>query len=211
MDIFQNIPLDSLPFHSWGELGIIFGLLLGGTFGLPVPEDIVVLWAGTLAEQGKHTLEAVFLVCWLAVMAGDTIMYLLGRICGIPLLDNKYVARLVSTERVERARELLERRRFLVIIIARHLFYLRGATFFSCGLVRMRFLSFLAADALAAALSIAVSLALGFLGASYWSSLKLLHCEIKIAALIVGITAVISFVGWQIWKRAKAKSIEQQL
>jgi membrane protein DedA with SNARE-associated domain len=58
-------------------------------------------------------------------------------------------------------RQNLEKQTFLTILLARHLFYLRTATFLFCGAVRISFTRFLIADAIAAVITVPLMVGIG--------------------------------------------------
>lgn len=142
--------------------GGLFGLLLAGAFGLPMPEDIPLLLAGMLIERGSASPLPVFLVCYLALILGDVLIYFVGRYFGRRLYRYRWFRRRFPTSKVRALRLKLEKHSFATIIIARHLFYVRSMTFITCGIVRMRFARYLLADMLAGLLSCSVMLSLGY-------------------------------------------------
>src|SRR5579859_4008251 len=46
-------------------LGAIFGLLFLGVFGLPVPDETLLTFAGVLVRQGRLPLIPTFFAAWL--------------------------------------------------------------------------------------------------------------------------------------------------
>src|SRR5256885_765736 len=58
------------------------GVLLLCGLGLPIPEDFTLISAGELAYKGVINVHTAFFVCFGAVLAGDTLAFLLGRYFG---------------------------------------------------------------------------------------------------------------------------------
>lgn len=160
--------LFSLDQHS--VYFVFFLLLMGGAIGLPIPEDIPLLFAGAAIQQQLAQPLALFLVCYGAVVLGDVVIYFLGRWFGQRLYSKPWFKRHLPPRRLRRIRRGLERQAFLSIIIARHLFYLRSITFFTCGLVRMRVVKFLVADAIAAVISAAIMMSIGYVASEHLES-----------------------------------------
>lgn len=164
-----------LPFSEWiasenglyVHIAVLIMLVLGG-FGFPIPEDIPVILGGVAASKGIVSLHAVFLTCYCGVLFADQVIYFVGYYFGPKLLEagtkSSFIPS-ITAERVEAVREGLRRRRLLYIFIGRHLFPVRTATFLSAGALRIPYLEFLLADALAALVSVTIVLWLGwFLG-----------------------------------------------
>lgn len=62
--------------------GILFGLILIESAGLPVPGETSLIAAAVLASSGSMSLPVVFAVAILAAMLGDNLGYLVGRRVG---------------------------------------------------------------------------------------------------------------------------------
>ena len=79
--------LSQLTSHVYAKLA---GLLLLCGLGLPIPEDISLIAGGYLAHLGTVDLHRIFLVCFLAVLGGDSIAFGLGRGFGSKLLASRF-------------------------------------------------------------------------------------------------------------------------
>lgn len=78
---------------QYGYLSVFFFLSLG-IFGLPMPDEVIVVFTGYLASSGTfHFLYAVFFTL-AGVMIGTLFTYALGRKIGKPLIRRfgKYLA-----------------------------------------------------------------------------------------------------------------------
>ena len=67
-------------------------LLLCG-LGLPIPEDISLIAAGYFSYKGVLDINTAFAVCFAAVLAGDTLAFLLGRFFGRRVLASPFARR----------------------------------------------------------------------------------------------------------------------
>jgi membrane protein DedA with SNARE-associated domain len=67
--------------HSYGYLAIA-GLLAVGIFGLPIPDETLLVCAGTLVANGKLEMLPTFGAALLGSWCGITASYVLGRTAG---------------------------------------------------------------------------------------------------------------------------------
>ncbi|MCB0360339.1 MAG: DedA family protein, partial [Bdellovibrionales bacterium] len=158
----------------------VFVLLVLGGLGFPIPEDIPLLLGGVAIQKGIAPLNTMFLVCYLGVMVGDQMMFFIGHRFGQRILDAGSKSAFfpsITEARIEEIREGLRKRRLFYIFIGRHLFPIRSATFISAGALRIPFLEFLAADALAALVSVSIMMSLG-----WWLGGKLTPEHIQVLA-----------------------------
>jgi membrane protein DedA with SNARE-associated domain len=72
----------------YGYLGL-FGLLMLGIIGVPVPDETLVTVSGFLIRQGQMPLVPTFLAAFLGSSTGITVSYVIGRTFGFRLI-HKY-------------------------------------------------------------------------------------------------------------------------
>jgi membrane protein DedA with SNARE-associated domain len=65
----------------------LFMLLMLGIVGVPGPDEIVLLYAGHVAWQGKLGLAGAIVAAALGSMCGITVSYLIGRYIGLPTIS----------------------------------------------------------------------------------------------------------------------------
>ena len=143
--------LSQLTSHVYAKLA---GLLLLCGLGLPVPEDISLISAGYLAHLGTVEIHSVFLVCFAAVLGGDTLAFTLGRQFGTKLLASRFGHRYFTPKRQRRVRAYFRTYGSKVIFIARFLPGLRFSIFLSAGMLHVRPYVFIVYDSLAALVSV---------------------------------------------------------
>lgn len=171
----------------------VFVLLMGGAIGLPIPEDLPVLMAGVLAQSGRGDTLWLMLTCYIAILCGDALIFFVGRYFGSTLFKKPWFKARVSQSRMREIRRKLEKRRFITILLARHLFYLRTITFLICGAVKMRFPRFIIADALAALISVPIVFGIGYLASEHIDAAMAglhkgsVYLGIGVAVVIVGL------------------------
>lgn len=164
--------------------GVIFALLLTGALGFP-PEDFSLILAGICLHQGKGDLDVMYVLCYVGTILGDLFIYGVGRWFGRTLFAKEWFQRRVRPGRIKLIRVGLEKRRFWMIFVARHLFYLRTVTFLTCGAVKMRFLKFLIADCLSAVVSVSIMLFLGYQASEHYGTIFSFLGKAKLFSLLL--------------------------
>ncbi len=139
-----------------GSYGVVLALLLCGGFGLPVPEDGILLASGALVATGTMAWLPTLLVCMLGVLGADSIMYLVGRRLGPHALKR------LSPARRERVERLFARHGLKLVPAARFITLLRFPVFMLSGAHRLPFRRFVAYDALGLVGSSTLMLGLGY-------------------------------------------------
>jgi len=153
----------------------VFGVLILCGFGLPMPEDVVLVTGGVLAwiasplEQATlggmlrdRGLVIMVLVGLGGILGGDSVIYWAGRRFGRRVAEVWPFRRLITPPKLERVERLLRRRGNVVVMIARFLPGLRAPTYFTVGHSRLPFWEFLLFDGLAALVSAPLWVFLGF-------------------------------------------------
>src|SRR4051812_18478430 len=81
---------------------IIFGILVACGLGFPLPEDMPLIASGYLCWDGTMDPFPAFLITCAGVLAGDTILFFLGRKMGIKFLEKEKVQTLFKPEKIRR-------------------------------------------------------------------------------------------------------------
>jgi membrane protein DedA with SNARE-associated domain len=77
---------DLLPIisrHGYGFLALVCFL---EAIGLPLPAALALITAGAVAGYGRLHFYGIFGAGWVALVAGDIVLYFLGRLSGWALL-----------------------------------------------------------------------------------------------------------------------------
>ncbi len=195
------------------HLVVLLSLLLGG-LGLPIPEDLPVLLAGIVAAKGAVPISTMFLVCYFGVIVADLMIYGIGYKLGPKLVTYGMESRFfpaITAERIERVRVALNRHQFVCIFLGRHLFPLRTVTFLSAGALRIPFVQFLVSDLIAALISVAIMMSLGYLlGESITpEALKELEKDLNIYAVLATVVLVSMYFIRRYRKKKKASLLSK--
>lgn len=188
----------------------IFFALLGGAFGLPIPEDLPLIAGGVLIQKGRADIGILFLVCYSAVILGDLIIYRIGNRLGPALFTQRWFRRRVTLSKIKNLRANLDKRSFVMIFFARHLFYLRTITFLVCGAVKMSFLRFLIADMAAALISLPIMMGIGYIGAEHFDAIVDHLSSIRRSVVLATLPVLIAITLYYLRKRRLRLKAEQE-
>jgi len=155
--------LRNSQFQVWASF---FFLILCG-FGLPMPEDIILLCSGFLAGKYGNSLMTPIIICYLGIMVGDSIIFLIGKYFGSFFLKSKLGKYILNEKRQLYAAEAFKKHGIWVNFFSRFLPGVRTAVFFTGGSLKYSFLKFFVMDGFAALLSVPL-----FVGLGYWIGLK---------------------------------------
>ncbi len=131
--------------------------------GLPVPAALALLTAGAVVAYGDLHFYFVFGIAWVAMMAGDVILYFMGRVSGWALLG--LLCRLSANPEtcILRSAEYFYRRGKQTLLFAK---FIPGINTMSpplAGSMKMRLGDFLEFDAVGAALYVGAYALVGYL------------------------------------------------
>jgi len=147
---------------SHGSYALLFGALVGGGLGLPLPEDLVLLTGGALAHLGVVRLPLAIGVCMAGVLCGDLLLFHTARKLGPKVYEQRWIRRLLTPERRTRISRLYARHGGRVIFFGRYMSVLRVLVFAMAAVQGVRTRTFLFWDALALSLSAPLIVVLGY-------------------------------------------------
>ena len=197
---------DGLTIYS-----VCFGVLLACGFGLPVPEDITLLILGYLTYRPMpdgmprpHVHIIASLVIALAgVLIGDSTMFWLGGRFGERLRGVKPFSYILGHGRLEQTEEFLKSHGPKVLFTARFTPGLRSVVFFSSGVLKIPFRTFLFYDGLAALLSVPALVASAWYWGAEFDNLLLKARRAENGVLIGLLSIGLLLLGRWAWKRRK--------
>lgn len=188
----------------------IVGILLICGFGVPIPEDITLITAGLLASGKSITLTGAFLASFLGVMAGDTILFQLGRRYGKRVFTLPGLRRLFTAERITSAEARIRKNGPFICFVARFLPGLRTPIFAMSGALGVRPLVFFLLDGLAALISVPLWVYVGFwFGENYEDAFgDAIAAAEKLQGYVFSILGVliVIYVVAKLWKRKKTRA-----
>jgi membrane protein DedA with SNARE-associated domain len=195
---------------------VVFGVLVLCGFGLPLPEDIILVTGGLLAWRASPLEEATLagmlgdrgLLTMIAfgmggILAGDSIIFLAGRKLGHRVAEFGPLRRIVTPQKLTEAEKLLRRRGNLVVVVARFLPGLRAPTYFTVGHAKLPYWEFLLFDGAAALVSAPLWVCLGFyFGSNIAEALRTAGRFSNY--ILAGVLAVVAALVFRWWRRRRA-------
>lgn len=153
------------PAHVYS--GVVLFMTLS-SFGLPIPEEVVLVSAGFIAYMAAHpelypppfpgasgvNLELLALICFLAVIGSDLLIFSIGRYLGKPLFKSKFFQKNVGAKRLQKIQGWFQKYSVWACGVFRFTPGLRFPAHLTCGAMKVSVWKFLAIDGLAAAVSV---------------------------------------------------------
>lgn len=106
MDGLQDWLLNFILIYGYAA---VFVLLVLGIVGLPIPDELLMMFTGYLASRGQMTLLTVMIVSVSGSLVGMLLSYWLGRRFGLPLLHKLGPRLRLTPARFERTSQWFER------------------------------------------------------------------------------------------------------
>lgn len=200
-------------FPASSYIGIV-ALLFANSFGLPLPEEIILVLAGAAAYQGKMDVYAVLAMASFAIVVADFLVYWLGRRWGRPLLRRRFVRFLLRPGRVEKFRKRYSGHFLRGIFTVRFISGLRAPAYFTAGTLRVPAHEFILTDALATLIYVPVFTMLGFVFSPKVGTivdfLKRADRAIAVTVIIAAVVAA-TYVGYRFgMRREKGRRSEEE-
>ena len=152
---------------SLGLPGVFAGVFLEA-IGLPFPGSVLVALAGFLSKQGEFNIIIAWLVSLLGYLLGSLSAFMLGRHIGEPFIKRwgRYIR--LTSERIDKAQELLQKSAPAYIIGGRFLPTVGNVTPYVAGISGISIVKFLIYDMVHAVLWITTFLSVGAVLGSEW-------------------------------------------
>lgn len=144
-----------------GPVWLFMLLFLSGA-GLPLPEDVPLVAAGVSVARGTMSWTTAGSVAWIAMMCGDTSLYILGYIFGHGILRIPIVGRHLSEKRLKQCEAWFGRWGVWAVGIGRMFAGIRTAIVVAAGTMRFNYGKLILADGIAAIVSGGAFLILGY-------------------------------------------------
>ena len=179
-----------IEYFSYGGLLVV---LLLGSLGMPIPEEVPIVAAGMLSHQQVMRWWLALPTCIVGVFAGDLILYWAGRHWGERVLDQPLIGRLLTRARLEQIQAGYRRRGVLIVFLARNVMGLRAAAFVGAGVGGLPFWKFAAADGAAIGYGVPLNFGLAYLFSRH------LHAVLAEVHRVEGWIALLVVVGGGAW------------
>jgi membrane protein DedA with SNARE-associated domain len=153
MDLILKL-LHILEPYGHFAYAIIILLLLACGFGLPMPEDVILITGGILSSRGITSFTTTVAVSLIGVIIGDGIVFTIGRRLGPRLKISRFYRTLMARGREARIENLFKKYGNKVIFFARFTPGLRMPLFLTAGIYQVARWKFVALDGFAALISV---------------------------------------------------------
>ena len=124
----------------------IFAVLLLGSLGVPIPEEMSIIAAAVLSHASIVRWWLALPICLLGVLSGDMVLYWVGRHWGEQVLNWRLVRLVLSPAREQWLKAAYRRHALKTVVTARHVMGLRAAAFLTAGRANVPFWKFVVAD-----------------------------------------------------------------
>lgn len=185
----------------------VIAFMVAGSFGLPVPEEVVLIGAGIVGYMGTQPdqfpppyagaptvdIELLALISFLSVFFADFLVFNLGRIFGARFLESRYMER--YRPRMEKVMTWVKSYGAFAAGIFRFTPGLRFPGHFSCGMLGLPVWKFIAVDGSAALISVPTQV---ILVAYFGQEIIIYFKQFKLVLIGLGAAALI---GWFIYRR----------
>jgi membrane protein DedA with SNARE-associated domain len=181
----------------------IFAVLLLGSLGVPIPEEMPIIAAAVLSHEGLARWWLALPVCLVGVLSGDLVLYWVGRHWGEDVLNWRVVRLVLTPKRAQWLQAAYRQHAVKTIVTARHVMGLRAAAFLTAGMARVPFWKFVVADAGTAALGVPFLFGLAYFFTDEITAIVAdvhrVERWLALAGLLV--LAAVLFVGVRRWHR----------
>lgn len=188
---------------SYGYPGLFAALMLG-MFGLPVPDETILTFAGYLISRQHLDLAPALLAVYLGSICGITLNYLVGRYLGWPMLHKYGFYLRLGDDRINAAHRWFERYGKFALFIGYFFPGVRHLTAFSAGAAHLEYRHFAPYAYSGGFFWVVAFVAIGyFLGEERHWIVPLIRSYLWIALGLIFLVILIGYVGWRLRSRPK--------
>jgi membrane protein DedA with SNARE-associated domain len=178
----------------------IFAVLLLGSLGVPIPEEMAIIAAAVLSHEGLARWWLALPVCLGGVLAGDLVLYWVGRHWGAEILNWRVVRWVLTPTREQWLTAAYRRHALKTIVTARLVMGLRAAAFLTAGMARVPFWEFVVADAGTAALGVPVVFGLAYFFTEQLTAIAADAHRVERWLALVGLLGLLAMLGVGVWR-----------
>jgi membrane protein DedA with SNARE-associated domain len=178
---------------------LVFGILVGSGFGLPMNEDILLVTAAALTLSGVMSPWPLVAVAWAGVVIADGLIFHWGRLFGVRLLEHRLLAHAISPRRLAAMQGFMQRAGPAAIFFARFMPGVRSAVYLAAGSLRLPYRQQFLFDGMAAAIEIPLLVfAVRYVGGK-WE--QLLPSSPWLQAALAAVALVLVGAAWAMARR----------
>jgi membrane protein DedA with SNARE-associated domain len=172
----------------------LFALLILGGIGLPFPEDATLILCGVLISQEIIPPVRALVVVYLGLLSADTIVYLIGMKYGRMIVTHPRFHRFLPPKKFAELEDRFGNKGVWFILAGRHLVGLRIQIFLVAGVMRMKYLKFILADAVSSLFTLSIMVGIGYVGGNSYEIIRKDVTRVEHAAIVLGLAALSIFL-----------------
>lgn len=193
--------------------GVIL-ILFASSFGLPLPEEVVLVTSGIIAHLSLQearqtglspTIDPWLLsgICFAAVFMSDLVVFTLGRVYGLSLLKRRPLNRLFTEASLARVMKWTQKYGALACCAFRFTPAIRFPGHFMCGALKISYQKFILTDGLAALLTVPTQV---LLLAFYGDKILVYFKKFKVALITVLVLGFLIWLAFNLKKKYFSKN-----
>jgi membrane protein DedA with SNARE-associated domain len=179
----------------------IFGLLVFGIVGLPVPDETLLTFSGYMVYKGHFTLALAFGAAFAGSATGITVSYTLGRVFGLPLIHKygRYVR--IREEHIAKTHAWFERAGHWSLTFGYFIPGVRHFTAYVAGTTGMPVRHFMLYAYGGAVLWVSSFICLGYFLGERWQAVQKNVDHYLLGGFILCGVAIAGYLAWRKWGR----------
>jgi membrane protein DedA with SNARE-associated domain len=183
--------------------GALFGLLILGIVGLPVPDETLLVFCGYLISQGKLSAPGTYVAALAGSCCGITVSYMIGRTAGLGVVHRfgRYLR--LDEGKLERVHRWFDQSGHWALFGGYYIAGVRHFTAIIAGASKLEFHTFAMFAWSGAATWVAVFLSLGYVIGEQWRTVaELVHRYLLYASIAAVALVALFFAGrWALRRR----------
>jgi membrane protein DedA with SNARE-associated domain len=180
--------------------GAIFGLLVLGIVGLPVPDETLLTFTGFLVFQGRLKLPLAYGSALAGSLCGITLSYTLGRAFGLPLIHRYGRYLRITEDHIRKAHSWFARVGHWGLTFGYFVPGVRHLTAYAAGMSELEPPQFALFAYSGGCLWVAAFIGLGYFLGNRWQEVERnIHRDLLLLTLV----AAIALAGWLVWRKRR--------
>ncbi|MCI0463201.1 MAG: DedA family protein [Gemmataceae bacterium] len=197
--------------RQWGYLGVFLGIV-GTGVGVPVPEELPIVFGGVLSGSGSARWWIMLPVCIVGVIIGDSFLYGIGRLWGPRLLTYRWVhTKILPPDRLKKIEQNFQNYGVRILLFARLTPGIRAPIFFTAGLTKLSLARFILADSIYAVPGVTLLFFLGYWFAEATINLIEQVEHVKQIIIVVVIGAIALYILYRFLRRPAVTGAPEEM